>query len=80
MVKVIINNIQHLVPEEVYEWMKQSRIVIQKTRKVREVQKLYFKNHDRDILAQSKVLEKELDNLLDGKTAQQEGLQAELFR
>jgi hypothetical protein len=80
MKDVKIKDATHSVHEEVYQWMKDSRDIINKTRAVREAQNNYFRTRTQSDLNKSKALERELDNLLAGKTPEKVSQQLELLR
>jgi hypothetical protein len=80
MTDVTIGKSIYQVHQDVLAWMKKQRDIACKVKHMRELQKEYFKSRDKNILRASKAIEKEVDDLLDGKTPESVSLQAELFR
>ena len=80
MVSVRIGNENFQVPEQVYEWMRESRDIREKAKQVRDAQSKYFRTRTKPDLDRSKALEQELDNLLAGRTPEKVGVQMELLR
>jgi hypothetical protein len=79
MVSLTIADVQYQVDEPVYEWMRNARDIIDKTKKLREAQVEYFKHQDQLVLRKCKAMESELDELLAGRTPAKIALQAQLF-
>jgi len=78
MAYVKIADNSHEVSDEVYQWMKNARDIINLAKRLRDAQIHYFKY--RNNLDQCKAIEKEFDDLLAGRTPEKQTIQAELFR
>jgi hypothetical protein len=77
MKKIIINDREYMVPDEVHDLLCFYSIAIQVTVICRKAQKEYYRKQNQDTLKRAKALEKKLDEMLDGKKDESE---KELFR